>query len=122
MGLFILLVLAADIGPLLILFGAIRVVRRRRERGGSVVVPSVVACLAFLQAGWVVAAFLMHRGSLLPADPASKALLLSVGVSEVVNHLALVLVTWTPLLLIAWLVDRRLEANQRRDSESDRRG
>jgi membrane protease YdiL (CAAX protease family) len=114
MGLLVLLLVAIDGVPLVVLLVALAILWRRRRRDITLAVPAVLAGLALLIAVWVAEWFLDGLASIRQVDPASKATLLSLGISEAMNFTALALLVSVPVLLVSWLVDRRLRRGAER--------
>jgi hypothetical protein len=115
MALVLSLTLATAVLPMAILVAAGLVAWRRVRLGQTVAVPAVVAVLGLVLSFWVVLTMLTGVGSLWrhTVDGAKKATILSVGISEALNIMAFVLLVSVPLLLVGWLVDRRLSGRHR---------
>ena len=77
--------------------------------------PAWVASVALAASLWISSLFLpslsVIRGRAM--DPATKATILSLGLSEALNCTALCLLATPPVLLVAWWLDRRLRRSAR---------
>jgi hypothetical protein len=108
-GLLLLFAGAISFVPLTVFLVASVVVWRRRHRSAPLVVPAVIAGIAFAALVFCVAAFLSSAVQFVGKfDPATKATVLSLGISEAANCTAFFLLAGTPLLIAAWLLDRWL--------------
>lgn len=106
MGLLLLFAGAISFVPLTVFLVAAFVVWRRRRRSAPVIVPAVVAGLAFAAVVVGIAAFMSGSVQFVgKSDPATKATVLSLGISEAANCTAFFVLAGTPLLLGAWLLD-----------------
>ena len=118
-----LLVLATDIIPLAICVTTALLAWSRWRRGSTTVVPAAIAVLALAAMVWVTVAYIAGARTLLAnPDPATKATILSLGLSEGINLIAFFLLVGAPLTLVAWLVDRRLGTKARVCGPRDLRG
>jgi hypothetical protein len=83
-------------------------VARRRRSGTNFVVPLVLALYSLASAAWTVADGIHTLAGIAGVHSAMKATLLAKGISELMNSTAFWSIVHVPLLLGAWMIDRRL--------------
>jgi hypothetical protein len=113
-GLWLLLMVGTRAVPLAVFAVCARIVWRRRGTGIPLVVPIVVAAVALVAALWISRAFILTPWA---DDPATKAIALSMGISEGLNWTAFYVLVGGPGLLMAFLLDRWLRQGHRGTGE-----
>jgi hypothetical protein len=84
---------------------------RRRRRGDTIAVPVALMVLALVDAGVILVSVAMLEQVFRAVErvsPADKATILAAGISEAMKVTAIGLAVQVPLLIGAWIVDRRL--------------
>jgi MFS-type transporter involved in bile tolerance (Atg22 family) len=112
-GSILLLMVAIGVVPLSVSAISAIVFLKRRARNAPARVPAVVAVAALAFAIWDLVPFVSAVASIQPGSPVSKATLMSLGISHALNCTALFLLAGTPLLVFAFLLDRRMGKGSR---------
>jgi hypothetical protein len=102
---------------LLVLLVCLVVVVRRRRRNVNLVVPLAVAVVALTGSLTLSVSLFSSLARVAQAlssvHPSDRAALLAAGISEAVNCFAFELIAEVPLLLVAYVIDRRLRKRAR---------
>jgi hypothetical protein len=92
---------------LLLPLSIVMIFRRRRARRSRLVPWSLlITCIAGL--GWWFVGLMRLFADVAAVDPARKATLMAVGITELANVIGFIFIVELPILFAAWLLDRRL--------------